>query len=277
MLTVLFWNLMGNERDSWPQREPMLRASLARTVAAFDVDLVALVESGFEPDGLAAALSRGQDARFTLPPNPEHRVQILTRLPPTDVRSQFDSVDGRLTIRRVFRRRTDFLLAALHMPSPRNASADDRLLHAAQLREDLLKTEATVGHRRTLLVGDLNMNPFDPGVVGALSAVMTQEIAAAGERTVAGRAYPFFYNPMWGCFGDRTAGPPGTLFYSTSELVNRYWNVYDQVLVRPDLMGKLADVRILDGDGQESLLTDRGRPRRSELSDHLPILCRLRI
>jgi hypothetical protein len=121
------------------------------------------------------------------------------------------------------------------------------------------------------------MDPFDPGVVGALSAVMTQEIAAGGERTVGGRQYPFFYNPMWGCFGDRTEGPPGTLFYSTSELVNRYWNVYDQVLVRPDLMGKLADVRILDTDGQEPLLTDRGRPRRSELSDHLPILCRLRV
>src|SRR5262245_21552299 len=142
MLTVLFWNLMGNDRETWPKREPMLRAALARMVAAHDADLVALAESNFAADELAAALGRGPDVRFSLPPNPEHRVQILTRLPPTDGRSQFDSVDARLTIRRVFRQRTDVLVAALHMPSPRNASPDDRLLHAAQLREDILKTEA---------------------------------------------------------------------------------------------------------------------------------------
>jgi hypothetical protein len=40
-------------------------------------------------------------------------------------------------------------------------------------------------------------------------------------------------------------------------------------------MDSLTELRILDGDGQASLLTERGRPRSATASDHLPILFRL--
>ncbi len=134
-----------------------------------------------------------------------------------------------------------------------------------------------VGHQRTVLVGDLNMNPFDLGMVGAqaLNAVMTRDLARSEGRVVAGRSYRFFYNPMWGCFGDRTPGPAGTFFYSASNPRSYYWHLFDQVLLRPALMDALVELRILEDDGQESLLTDRRRPRSSEASDHLPVLFRL--
>ena len=63
------------------------------------------------------------------------------------------------------------------------------------------------------------MNPFEEGVVGAkgLHAVMTRRIAAKGSRVVQGKEYPFFYNPMWGLFGDRQDSPSGTYYYSASE------------------------------------------------------------
>jgi hypothetical protein len=80
---------------------------------------------------------------------------------------------------------------------------------------------------------------------------------------------------MWGCFGDRTPGPAGTFFYPASSPRGYYWNVFDQVLLRPALMDALNELRILDEDGQDSLLTNRGHPRASDLSDHLPVLFRL--
>ncbi len=90
---------------------------------------------------------------------------------------------------------------------------------------------------------------------------------------MAGRPYRFFSNPMWGCFGDRTPGPPGTYYYPRGS----YGHLFDQVLLRPALMDALTELRILEDDGVESLLTDRKRPRASQASDHLPILFRLNV
>jgi hypothetical protein len=207
------------------------------------------------------------------------RIQLFTRFPEAAVTDQFnDSSDGRLTIRRVTTSRpTDILLAALHFQSQMVWDADEQALQATVLQRDVSGTEDVVGHQRTVLVGDLNMNPFDLGVVGAqgLNAVMTRDLARGEGRTVAGRPYRFFYNPMWGCFGDRTPGPAGTYFFSASSPCSYYWHLFDQVLLRPALMDALAELRILEEDGQESLLTARRRPRSADVSDHLPILVRL--
>src|SRR5262249_17294931 len=134
--------------------------------------------------------------------------------------------------------------------------------------------EASVGHDRTFLVGDLNMNPFEPGLVSAqgLNAVMTREIAFCGSRTVSGERYPFLYNPVWGCFGDATheAHPPGTekhrpagtCYFPAAESFWYYWNVFDQVLVRPALVPlfRTQDVQVLTTDGTSSLITPKGLP-----------------
>ena len=42
----------------------------------------------------------------------------------------------------------------------------------------------------------------------------------------------FFYNPMWGHFGDALDGPPGSYYDARSEAVAYFWNVFDQVLIR---------------------------------------------
>ncbi len=136
-----------------------------------------------------------------------------------------------------------------------------------------------MAHRRTILVGDLNMNPFDAGVVGAqaLHAVMTRQLARREEREVMGRAYRFFYNPMWGHFGDRTSGPAGTYYHHASNPGNLFWNMYDQVLLRPDLMDQLIELQILISDGQDDLVTKGGLPKKTDGSDHLPILFRMNL
>jgi hypothetical protein len=128
-----------------------------------------------------------------------------------------------------------------------------------------------------MLVGDLNMNPFEAGVVGAhgLHAVMTRADARRVERSIQGVAYRFFYNPMWGHFGDRSAGPPGTYYLKASKPINYFWNIYDQVLLRPALLESLTSLEIVDSDGSNSLVTENGVPDSERGSDHLPILFRL--
>lgn len=279
MITFLFWNLMGNQSATWSSRSGNLRTRLANMAATYGVDVFLFAESAFDSADLLALLNQKAAGTYAVPPNYNQRIQVISRLPAGSMISQYDSVEERLTIRRLRTVNADILLAVLHFQSQAAWDVDSLGFQTTTLREDIERTEADVGHHRTVLVGDLNLNPFDRGLIAAqgLNAVMTQDVAGGEERTVSGRPYRFFYNPMWGFFGDRTQGPPGSYYYSASAPVNYYWNIFDQVLLRPGLMAVLDELRILDTDGQTSLLTERGRPRSAETSDHLPLLFRLRL
>ena len=62
-------------------------------------------------------------------------------------------------------------------------------------------------------------------------------------------------------------------------MVNYYWNVLDQVIVRPALMDRCDGerIRILTKVGESSLLTNAGRPDHRKFSDHLPLLFELEL
>ncbi len=172
------------------------------------------------------------------------------------------------------------LIAAAHLPAKLGYSDDSQVLESAHLARLIADAEAAEGHQRTLLVGDLNMNPFEPGMVGArggLNGVMSRHIARRGSRTVQREKYPFFYNPMWNHLGDR-AETGGTFYYENSEPVCYFWNMFDQVLLRPDLLNDFEPehVRILRQVRGMSLL-QQGRPDKEMTSDHLPIALELKL
>lgn len=149
-----------------------------------------------------------------------------------------------------------------------------------RLREGVTHAEETFSHRRTVVIGDFNMNPFEAGVVGSegLHGVMSRDVALKDHRVVYDQPRHYFYNPMWSMLGDCSPGPPGSYFYKNSGPIAYFWNMFDQVLLRPTLAQSFipGDVAILDTVGGQSLLSPAGRPRR-ELSDHLPVMVRLRM
>ena len=200
MLTVLFWNLRGYQESTWNSRKEKLSNHIKRIAQKENADLLIFAESAFIPDELTTTLNHKSKSSYHYPESNSRRIQLYSRLPKTAVIDQFnDSSDGRLTIRRVkTTSQTEILLAAIHFQSQLFRTTDEQALQATVLREDVMTVEEIVGHQRTILIGDLNMNPFDPGVVGAmtLNAVMEQHLARSGERTVAGKSYRFFYNPM---------------------------------------------------------------------------------
>jgi hypothetical protein len=268
MLSFLFWNLF---------KKP-LRKRVACVAVGHQIDVLILAECAFEPTDLLVELNRSGGPTYRFPANPERKIRIFARLPLAAFTNEFDDPAKGVSVRQLrVGEPPGILLAAVHLPSRVNWDREDMTLHMTALADDLIRLESAFGHERTIVVGDMNMNPFEPGVVGAnaLHAVMTRDIARREERTVRGKSYKFFYNPMWGCFGDRTAGPAGTYYLPAAKPVNYFWNLYDQVLLRPSLMDKLADLRILDSDGGETLLTKNGLPDKSGGSDHLPILFRL--
>lgn len=112
----------------------------------------------------------------------------------------------------------DFLLVAVHFPSKLRLSDSDQAQLCTRLAAVVRESEDKAGHRRTVIIGDLNMNPFEHGVVGSegLHALMARRLVATRVRTVQGTERRMFYNPMWSLMGDNSAGPPGTYFYRSS-------------------------------------------------------------
>jgi hypothetical protein len=173
---------------------------------------------------------------------------------------------------------TPILIALAHWVSKNNSNESDQLASATEEMEIIRTAENDAEIQATVLVGDLNMNPYEAGMMSAngVHGMMTIAKTTQNERMVRGRSYQFFYNPMWGLFGDRTPGPPGTYHYN-GDMVTPFWNIFDQVLLRPSLVQSLRELRILDSDGDSSLLTNNGIPDSTNGSDHLPILFRLEI
>lgn len=270
MPRFLFWNLNNKP----------LAETLARLAFAHDIDVLMLAECDLNPGGVLNALNDGSSGSgssgvyYHAPCRLCTRIKIFLRF--SDEYLPIAAEGDRLTIRRLtLPDKPEILLAVVHVISKVRYSPRSQEEEARDLAQSIRAAEHNAGHSRTLLVGDLNMNPFEYGVAGAgtLNAMMTRGLASKQSRIVLGKAYPYFYNPMWGHFGDSSGSPAGTHYYRKSDHLCYFWNMFDQVLLRPALFDNWqpSSLKILQSDGERSFIdNDGGRPR--DMSDHLPIL-----
>jgi hypothetical protein len=262
MTTFLFWNLCGKP----------LTESLSRIADKYSVDVMILAECEITPGLILETLNRQSSPMFHYCPGQCEKVVIYARFSGDFLSPYFET--DRITIRRI-------LLAAVHLPSKLHAHELDQYEVSRHLSGVIRRAEEGAGHSRTVLVGDLNMNPFECGAVsaGGLHAVMTREVALRNSRTVQGTDYRFFYNPMWGLFGDGGEGPAGSYYYAQSAHETYFWNIFDQVLLRPALLPNFRndELKILTDDGVGTLLSKRGLPDNNDGSDHLPIIFKLHL
>jgi len=275
VLNVLFWNFNCGESDP--------AVILARVVRHNNVDVLALAESTAHPETLLTRL-REDDGRFDRPTEPHPKVQFFTRFP----REQLEPFrsDERLDVRRLRVPGTrEILIAAIHAYDRRNfGDPDSRYSKCFSVRQTLCDAERDAGHRRTILMGDFNMNPFEKGMIDpnvGFGAVLNRDLAL---RLSEGQdAPPRFYNPMWARLGRRFPEPPGTFYWNDiAEPLNIFWHHLDQVLIRPELLDTFDDasLRILTSiPGSDGEMIDLIHPARKHwvvrISDHLPVLFRL--
>lgn len=279
MAGVLFWNLRVRQEPDRSAREVAICATLTNLVRDRSPELLVFSECVVPEDVLGAALNAAGHGPYVFPPSRSQRIRVWTRLPPGSVVDRYNGrVSDRITIREVtFPGTLPVLLVGVHLPDRQRLTTEEgRGLSATEVATRIRQTERACGHSRTLLVGDLNMNPYEAGVVGlqALHAVMTRELTGTVAGLTARERHSCFYNPMWCCFGDISGGPAGTYYWANAEEpTNHFWQIYDQSLIRPDLLPQFVRAEIVAHDGQQSLLTATGRPRAETLSDHLPLWC----
>lgn len=269
MVAFMFWNVNG-------RAQPDLIAAACR---AERVDVLILAEAGTAGRALHRALNcERQTAWFSevLPAAP--RLRLFSRLPEGTIRPVHD---GR---HHAIRRMTatggiEILLVAAHLPSRLHCSSEEQYFYARKLRGHIVRAEQQAGHANTVVIGDLNMNPFDQGMVAAdaIHGMVSKRIAEGISRRYAGSEHEFFYNPMWSRLGDESTGPPGTYFRRDSGLESLFWHTFDQVLLRPGLLPYYGSdsVRVITRVGDHPL-ADEHRIDRS-IGDHLPIVLELTV
>jgi len=214
-------------------RKP-LAGLVAELAEIHRVDVIILAECDDDPQTMLSALNRASATGFHFPRSLYERIVMFTRFSPEFLKPLFEGT--RVSIRRLaLPARMPVLFAATHLPSKLYCSPESLAFECSELARDIENVEDRAGHPGTLLVGDFNLNPFEAGLVGGLSSVMSRQVASRMTRIVQDREHRFFYNPMWGHFGDARTETAGSYFYDAAERVNHYWNIFDQVLLRPEL------------------------------------------
>jgi endonuclease/exonuclease/phosphatase family metal-dependent hydrolase len=282
--TLLFWNF-NIEKGELLLKSPSeadKATILARVVQEYQVDILALAECKI-PDVVLLDALRAIDPKFDQPVDPHPRIKFFTRFPGHHLEPWH--ADGRLSVRRLqFEDNDDILLASFHYVDRRNNSPASQHQKLADYKRTLLQAESKAGHRRMILFGDLNINPYEIGMLdpqSGLGAMMTRDLAEVHANNK-GDGWPRFYNPMWSVMGRPEA--PGTFYWDGDDPENPYWHCLDAVLVRPELRETFRDddlriIRMIPGPPGETIDLVRLAEVHWKItcSDHLPILFKLRL
>lgn len=275
MLTICFWNL---------NKKPEVLSHLICLAQSHSVDVFILAECPVDLEPARSALNgSGIAGTYREVVQAEAKVRALTRLGIEDFVHRFTG-HGRYLAAWTLRAPTltppEALVVGVHLPSKAGGfSMTDQASVAMEVIKELTDVEDGREHRNTILIGDFNMRPYDEGMtlVTGFHGLMTKALAGLPDRRHLDQPRRRFYNPMWGLFGDRTAGPAGTYYWRNSAPHNTHWQMLDQVLVRSQMISCLRDLHILDHDGQHALVTRDGLPDVDHSSDHLPLLLQVEI
>ncbi|MEM8638770.1 MAG: hypothetical protein AAGG51_08165 [Cyanobacteria bacterium P01_G01_bin.54] len=288
MTTFLFWNL---------NRKP-LEKEVATLCHEKDVDVLILAE---------LLQGKPKKPKETIE-QAEHRIlQALNIHASTQYVAQFNIVAkktyffyresiqdfkriedyGRFSFREIHPSSGDsILVVAVHLESkyPSNNSSN-QYYSVRNIIPEINQAEKKQGHCRTLVIGDFNMHPFEEGMVNAdaFHAIMDRRVLqrpkAFRARTVSGKDYPLFYNPMWSKLGDFNQEPPGTYYWDQSKNDQFFWNAFDQAIIRQDLLHYFVEDEfqvISEISGTSLLQEELPGIDSNQFSDHLPILITLK-
>lgn len=266
MCRIVFWNL--NRKD--------LTDLVCDLAGSTNADVVVLIESKAEIHDTLAALKSKVDSSYSKPISiSDKRFHCLCRQPSFDLSEVHNG--ARTSVRKLSLGEESLLLYLVHGIDVRNYDESARQDFARSLGDEIRFVTSEQHTNRLILLGDLNMNPYDRGMnmASGLNAMPTRECVRRGQRIYQSKQYDLFYNPMWSLFGDNTSGPAGTIYDMSSQ--GPYgWSMFDQAVLHYSVVDQFSGVEILTQAGANLLIDSKGRPNYSQVSDHLPILLSLK-
>lgn len=267
-LRILLWNTY---------RQPLFD-EVKTLVKDHNINLLFIIENTGDGDMHLKSLRKIDKGYKKINHRIFNKAQIFTSVPDVDIKEIHGH--GRYGIYHLTSRNfNDVLICVVHFPSKVNwGDSDDHFGLCVEMKRDIELKEIELGHHRTFILGDFNMNPFEKGFLSAtgLNNTSSREIALTNSRNVFTSTFKFFYNPMWNFFGEFSKGNvQGTHYFNTYKYINFYWNIYDQVMFRPDLLDGFneSSLEIIDQIDTKSLTKTIKNTTRinKEVSDHLPL------
>lgn len=264
-MKIIFWNIDKNNLD----------VELDLLVTEHNPDILFLAETEMSIGGILTSINRSRVDYFYNADPVCDKIKMFSKFRDKYVKPVKSNL--RYTVRRInIPTYNEFNLMCLHFQSKVNWDFADQAAHSTELNLIITDFEKKTKSSATLLIGDFNMNPFDFGMVQTtgLHAVMSKDVALEKSRVVDGKEYPFFYNPMWSFFGDEGKGETnGTIYNTLSKPINYFWNTFDQVLIRPELIPYIEEekIEIITKLNKKVSLLKKSEIIDDSISDHLPI------
>lgn len=264
-MNFLFWNIYKKD----------LSEQIYQLCVLHDIDVLMLCECTIKSDDLLKRLNHSDKIYTYNPITGVDNIKIFTKFETRYIHTIGE--ENRITARNIaLPDKDNITLIVAHFSSKTHQNEYSQYADAVEISRFVTYIEKQQGHNRTILCGDFNMNPFEIGMVQAngLHTVMEKQIALKMNRIIKGKIYPFFYNPMWGFLGDLGRGNvSGTHYYTSAQHVSYHWHLFDQIIMRPELIPIFDDnsLDIITKINNEDLLSRNGIINKTKFSDHLPI------
>ena len=256
-MRILFWNLKGNSNEGL----------LSKLLQENAVDIAIFAEyQGTSFNKVSEALDQeyvqydgyGACEKITL---------VCKKAISTTVKRE----QNRYTLYSCLIDNRTYNIVGIHLPAPPYADSNDRKSVIRDLVQDICEQERMLKNRRTIVIGDFNCNPFDEELLqkDAFNAVLFKSIINYQETIRYNeKERRRFYNHAINYISEETK-TYGSLYYSSGS-APIYWNSFDQILVRKELMDNITGFMYLRMINGKHLLKDI-KPD-STISDHLPLL-----
>ena len=257
-MKYLFWNTHKNSD---------INDVLCELIVENNISMVCLAEYTAESDELINKLSV-QNVNMMEYSCCSERIKLFGKVKNIQCRTDTDHAAIRII-------NDKDILCCIHLNSKIYSGHEHiREIYMEQIIKDIQSVEQELHSENTIVVGDFNLNPYDSSLVNAkyFHGIPIYEEAKRKSRVIAGEEFFMFYNPMWNLLGDAHE-PYGTYYYAGSDPLNTYWNIYDQVIIRPVLKSRFVgdSLKILKETKTRFLLDNSGHPNK-KISDHLPIM-----
>lgn len=277
-MKVLFWNIC---------KKSNFFDTIVNIVNEEDIDILALAEFPKDKEACRNALiskleGKGLMFSYLAPIVANEKVELFHRNNRVTIHNKKDN--GRFHAKEVIGNDgISYTLVFCHMKSKFGTSDFELDNDATEFCTALREYEThDARHKRTIVCGDFNVEPFSPAMVNAKNfhATMNIHIANNDSRTIRNQSYDYFYNPMWNLLGDGMIGKPsGSYYHKTNDFHQYFWKMIDQVIIRPELIDKfnLDELKIISEGTDFNLLNDKHQVDSVNYSDHLPISFTLNI
>ncbi|MEO1031548.1 MAG: hypothetical protein AAFX55_09090 [Bacteroidota bacterium] len=246
---------------------------IAKAVKEKDIDILVIVEPHEFPTNLLLTLnSEGNDFYYNA--DSCSHVQIFSKFidPQFSLIQEFDRTVG-------WKYRSPYgdslNIIVTHFHDKFHNDEEDQDVKLDELIKEIQIIEDSSDIDKTLLIGDLNIDPYNRlcyGPKGLNSIMCRKTVKRLGER----KGRKLFYNASWNLLGDKDH-TPGT-YYRTSA-GTKYWSVLDQIMMRSGLIDQFdpSSIRVLNYIFEEALVSINDIPRSEKYSDHLPIYFEIKI